>query len=59
MDGYVRGILSPGFGTTFRYIDFHDENNEIEKVMKILIFSYLANFYDSEAVASQTSARPK
>ena len=30
------GILSPGFGTTLRYIDFNDENYGIRKVMKDL-----------------------
>ena len=30
------GILNPGSGTTFRYIDFNDENDSIRKVMRIL-----------------------
>ena len=34
MGKYVVGILRNGFGMTFRYIDFHDENNGIQKFMR-------------------------
>ena len=39
MGAYVVGILNPGFGTTFRYIDFNDENNGIQNLMKIIVSS--------------------
>ena len=51
------GILSPGVGMTFRYIDFNDENDGVRKVMEIP-FSKLAMLDGSEAVASKTAARP-